>query len=637
LHVLAFLIALAIALQFAGLTTPIGEPLAWCALIALAGTALSDLTDGDDAESVRCTLYACGLLAIGLIVRTAPLTADNGWYAALLVGAYVAASTALVRGRPHVPVLRRWLPSHGRPDWFFTYQALLASALAIVSVWMSVQMPTLMGRLSGPAVCVLAAVTWWLLVGVWDRIVTFNPSLDAPLRQPAVARCVTLVLLFLAGAELACAWIDPDVPTWWLDCSAAALPVFAGLAAIYHLIARRLATAHAWRDPLRRLGSCLMVTGYAAVLLLVALLWTWFEPPPGLGAAPLALPLLIVAALAIVTLAALSLHFALTPEDDALGVPSARRGLYVYAAEAMIAALVLHLRLTVPQIIPPVLGRYWPVSVMVVAFAGVGLGEFMQRRRPVLAAPLRRTALALAMVPLLAYLLQPLAASREELSRRFTLLRPLLHYLDPSRLRGGVAMQALCWLLLGLLHGWVARLRGSANQGLLAALFINFAIWVLLGASEELAFVTHPQLWLIPIGLILLAAEFINRAQLGPWPSAVLRTLGLLCIYLSSTFDMLLTGLGNSVMLPVVLAVLSVLGALLGILLRMRGPLLFGSAFLGVVIFAQIWHAAVDRQQAWVWWACGIVLGLTILALFAYFEKHRNKVLKMFEDIRHWS
>jgi hypothetical protein len=183
----------------------------------------------------------------------------------------------------------------------------------------------------------------------------------------------------------------------------------------------------------------------------------------------------------------------------------------------------------------------------------------------------------------------------------------------------------------------VARLRGSANQGLLGALFINFGVWVLLGSRDELAFVTHPQLWLIPMGLILLGAEFINRSQLAPWPSAVLRTLGLLCIYLSSTFDMLLTGLGNSVVLPVVLALLSVLGALLGILLRMRAPLLFGSAFLGVVIFAQIWHAAVDRQQAWVWWACGILLGLTILALFAYFEKHRNNVLKMFEEIRRWN
>ena len=44
-----------------------------------------------------------------------------------------------------------------------------------------------------------------------------------------------------------------------------------------------------------------------------------------------------------------------------------------------------------------------------------------------------------------------------------------------------------------------------------------------------------------------LAAEFINRPYLVPRLAAGLRALGLLCIYLSSTFDMLLTGLGNSV------------------------------------------------------------------------------------------
>ncbi len=253
---------------------------------------------------------------------------------------------------------------------------------------------------------------------------------------------------------------------------------------------------------------------------------------------------------------------------------------------------------------------------MVVAFAGVGLAEFYARRRPILADPLRRSALVLACVPVIAFVLQPLTA---------------------WPLPGGSAMHALCWLLLGLLHGWVARLRRSPNQVLLAALFINFAVWVLLSAHEDFAFRTHPQLWLIPLGLIVLGAEFINRPHLGPWLSAALRSLGLLCIYLSSTFDMLLTGLGNSVLLPILLAVLSVLGVLLGILLRLRAPLLFGTAFLGVVILAQIWHAAVDQQQFWVWWASGIVLGLTILALFAYFEKHRNEVLRMFEEVRRWN
>jgi hypothetical protein len=114
------------------------------------------------------------------------------------------------------------------------------------------------------------------------------------------------------------------------------------------------------------------------------------------------------------------------------------------------------------------------------------------------------------------------------------------------------------------------------------------------------------------------------------------RYLGLLLVYLSSTADMFIVGLGNSVVWPVVLAVLSVLGVLAGILLRVRAFLLLGVAFLFLVVFSQIWHAAVDRQQTWVWWASGIVLGAAILGLFALFEKRRNDVVRVIEDIKAW-
>jgi hypothetical protein len=85
-----------------------------------------------------------------------------------------------------------------------------------------------------------------------------------------------------------------------------------------------------------------------------------------------------------------------------------------------------------------------------------------------------------------------------------------------------------------------------------------------------------------------------------------------------------------------VLALLSVAGVLAGILLRVRAFLLLGMAFLFLVIFAQIWHAAVDHAQTWVWWASGIVLGAAILALFALFEKRRNDVLRMVDEIKRW-
>jgi len=61
-----------------------------------------------------------------------------------------------------------------------------------------------------------------------------------------------------------------------------------------------------------------------------------------------------------------------------------------------------------------------------------------------------------------------------------------------------------------------------------------------------------------------------------------------------------------------------------------------GLTFLCLDIFAMIWHAAVDRTQTWVWYVSGIVLGSAILALFALFEKRRNDVLQLLEELKRW-
>ena len=52
--------------------------------------------------------------------------------------------------------------------------------------------------------------------------------------------------------------------------------------------------------------------------------------------------------------------------------------------------------------------------------------------------------------------------------------------------------------------------------------------------------------------------------------------------------------------------------------------LFFAADFLLLDMFSMIWYAAVDLQQTWVWYVSGIVLGVVVLALFAYLEKRRN-------------
>jgi hypothetical protein len=82
--------------------------------------------------------------------------------------------------------------------------------------------------------------------------------------------------------------------------------------------------------------------------------------------------------------------------------------------------------------------------------------------------------------------------------------------------------------------------------------------------------------------------------------------------------------------------VLAVAGMLAGIVLRVRAFLFVGVSFLLLDVFTMIWHAAVDRYHTWVWWASGIVLGVAILALFAVFEKRRNDVLRLIDEIKRW-
>jgi hypothetical protein len=298
-----------------------------------------------------------------------------------------------------------------------------------------------------------------------------------------------------------------------------------------------------------------------------------------------------------------------------------------------LVALLLHVRLNVPGAFGFMAG-VWPFVLVGLGFLGVGLGELSRRRGLTpLAGPLNLTGLFLPLVPLAAYLARPLA-DFAALERAVPGVQVLLRYIE--RLPQHAGVHAALWILLGGLYAWVAILRRGSGWSLAAALAANFGLWVILGAHETTAFLLHPQIWLAPLGIILLAAEWVYRERLTAGQSQAARHLGLLVIYVSSTADMFITGLGQSVLLPIALALLATLGVLAGILFRVRAFLFQGIAFLLLVVFAEIWHAAVDRGHTWIWWASGIVLGAAILTLFAVFEKRKNDVVRMLEDMKRW-
>lgn len=315
-----------------------------------------------------------------------------------------------------------------------------------------------------------------------------------------------------------------------------------------------------------------------------------------------------VVAVLLFGLGAAQIGFALWPGRDPLNWAAARRGRYIYAAELCAVLLLVHLRLTLPWLFGGTFSAYWPLIVLALAFVGVGVSEQLQRRgRLVLAEPLGRTGVFLPLLPSLGYWL---ADSRVDYT--------------------GVL------LAVGLFYGLLSVMRQSFGFGLLAALAANGGWWHWLQRSNDLGFLAHPQVWLIPAALSVLLAAHLNRRQLSAEQLTTLRYTSLMVVYVSSTADIFLNGVGRSPWLPLVLAVLSVAGVLLGIALRVRAYLFLGAAFLLLALVTLVWHAALNLGWGWLWYVVGIGFGVFILYLFALFERKRAAVLGLVEQLKSW-
>ena len=372
------------------------------------------------------------------------------------------------------------------------------------------------------------------------------------------------------------------------------------------VFARRLPWAE-WSGLARHLGPILGLLG-GAVLLGVLVQEAWLYPinatvPP---AAPLDTVAIMVVFAALIVLFSAALIFAVLPGADPFGLSERGRMAYVYGAEALLGLMFVHLRLTMPDLFRVGLfAGYWPFVVMGLAFLGAPERVFRASRPAGAGRAAGRTGIGLPLLPVLAYW-----------------LIPTLNY-------------ASVWFLSGLLYATISVLRRSFHFALLAALSANAGLWVVLHYHDVFLW-RHPQLWLIPPALILLVAEHLNRERLGHYQSMALRYLALTVVYVSSTADLFLVGLGKSWILPLVLIVLCVIGILLGMLLRVRAFLFLGSAFLVLTIVLMIWHAGVDQRQAWILWSSGIVLGAAIVAMFGVFEKRRDDVLHLVEQLKQW-
>jgi hypothetical protein len=326
------------------------------------------------------------------------------------------------------------------------------------------------------------------------------------------------------------------------------------------------------------------------------------------GSVPIVAPAIVAIGAAIAGLAIAALVAALVPGRDPLGLSERGRTIYVYAAEALGALLFVHIRVTMPWLFHGWFLRFWPLVVMGIAFVGVGFGELFERRRQrVLAEPLHNTGALLPLLPVVG----------------FWFVSSQVNY-------------SLLLLSIGVLYTSLSVLRGSPLYAVLAAVAANGSLWFWLNAREGLGFFEHPQLWLIPPALAALVAGYINRERLTSQQLAALRYAAAIVIYVSSTADVFINGVADAPWLPAVLAGLSILGVFAGILLRVRAFLYLGTAFLVVALLTIIWHAAIHEQRTWILWVAGIITGALIIALFGVFEKRRDEVLRVVEQLKHW-
>jgi hypothetical protein len=601
--------------------------LAWSAMAA-AATAVSLCCWDFRAKFPLPCLYSLGLTGVVLGLQAFQLHGQE-LQRAVLVGlsilVLVTATFAAV-----APRLGFWRQAMRLPEptplqpsyWFAVVETIVATIPLLLSVLVALSGDTLRMRLFGPLAVGLIIAAGVLLViravGPWRAQLGY----------------ATLALGVLLTTEIGWAVIDPAEAAQGLHRWVALLNGLALTTVAYGFVLPRLVGRDDdWRGLSRKAAPVLGLIACVAivpVILLEAIAFDRQTMRSALGGWEVSAVLLALVGLMIAGIA-----FAVVPWADPFGLSEKRRRYYVYASELLLVFLFLHLRLNVPDLFRLFSGKYWTFAVMVIAFVGVGLSEFFRRRKlEVLSEPLRRSGVFLPLLPLLAFWLKPPDALYAQLIQILPGSQPFLDYLEGHTLRFSYSYATL-WFLFGLIYAFLAVMQRSFRYGLFAALASNVGLWMI-WEYHGIAILAHPQMWLIPLALIILVSETINREHLSNEFSTGLRYLGLGMLYVSSTADMFITGLGNSVVLPLVLAVLSIIGVLAGILFRVRSYLYLGVGFLVLVIFSMIWHAAVDMQQAWVWWVSGIILGAAILALFAVFEKRRLHLTRVLEDFRSW-
>ncbi|HEU0175187.1 MAG TPA: hypothetical protein VFV58_13080 [Blastocatellia bacterium] len=620
----------------------------WFALASVVALFVACLWDERSAYALR------GLHIIGLIAAAMVLRYFNPGFEVLLVSLvailslYALATSALFRGRESLARLAARLRVPLSEDeltrfypWLKAINVLLglaAYAITFIIVW---NFESLSQRLTAASISVAIPISMALLVSALlnqglitgkgaesqdQGLITGEGDQNENERPGATSRQgsdngirpditpssaigmigLTTWTSLLSAVLWGWAWLSP-IEEFQAINHLAVVMVAAGAILIGYrfIISRNLTEENEWRRGVKaqlRIISAIGLMALVATLSAEALNFSSHKEPP----APWWVVIAIFAALVSLFFACIA--FALSPERDPFNLSERGRMNYVYGAEVLTIVTIVHARLTLPWLFGGFFLTWWPLVVMLLAFTGVGLGELFRRRGTlVLAEPLERTGILLPILPVFGYFVVNSAVSYSNLL-----------------------------FLVGLFYAVLSVMRRSFLFGILAVLAGNGGLWTVLDGVQGYGFYQHPQLWLIPVSLSVLVAGHINRDRLTKDQMTMIRYATLMMIYVSSTSDIFINGVSESPWLTIILLVLSVIGVLAGLALRIRAFLFLGTAFLMLSLLAIIYTASVYLKGNWLWYVTGMIFGAMLIIIFALLEKKRREMLALVERLKQW-
>lgn len=403
----------------------------------------------------------------------------------------------------------------------------------------------------------------------------------------------------------------------WLVASVLVIPVM--LLVIPKLLGEH--TAARWDDALKR-GGRIGVGAALGSLVAMFTMELMLRDSNGITGIPLTIVIGVALTLAALSSFAGVIAVASGPTSglrDRLNLQDSHRVILIVGAQMIGVLTWLHVFLCRPGWAFAGLRGYWPYIVVALAFLTVGMTEWARRRGDRLMSDvLKQTALYLPLIPVIGFWL-----SGSVYRIQWVFSGELVRY-DLLLAIGTVYYLGLAATWKGVMPRVTALVLGNA------------AWWVVLIQRPGWEFLSHPQLWLIPPAVCVLAAAHVYRQDLSEGLSAAIRYGCTLVIYISSTADMLIQQIGTTLSGPIVLILLALAGMLAGVVLRVRPFLYLGATFVLLGVTSMVWHAQRAFESVWPWWVFGISTGLILLIGLMAIEKYKPRLRDYANQLASW-